>query len=298
MSETQLTSASGYNTNNMIFSQAQSGAVKDTTIKFRRIPILTKYTDGSVGDLIFPTERLFSFGVCENINPETKKVNGYVFPIVLYDKDGESKAQRDFVDTFNKVIDKCKEYLLSNKKELKLHDLEPADLKKFNPIYYKKTDGEIVDGALPTLYVKLIVSKKDGQEKIVSNFYNMRSGDSMNPLDLLKQYCYTTAAIKIESIFLGKNISIQVKLYEADIELLSSGKKRLLPRPTADTKVSISDEKESKVNPLSSNDDDSFSLNGDDDDNDASSVKSEDEEEPVKPVPKKVVKKVVKKVTK
>ena len=73
MSEIQLTSASGYNTNNMIFSPAQSGAVKDTTIKFRRIPISTKYPNGTVGDLIFSTERLFSFGVCENINPDTKK---------------------------------------------------------------------------------------------------------------------------------------------------------------------------------------------------------------------------------
>lgn len=296
MSEIQLTSASGYNTNNMIFSPAQSGAVKDTTIKFRRIPISTKYPNGTVGDLIFSTERLFSFGVCENINPDTKKVNGYVFPLVLYDKDGETKGQRDFVDTVNKVIEKSKEFLLSNKKELKLHDLEPADLKKLNPIYYKKVDGEIVDGALPTFYIKLIVSKKDGQEKIVSNFYNMKTGDSINPLELLKQYCYTTAAIKIESIFLGKNISIQVKLYEADIELLNTGKKRLLPRPMADTKVSISDE---NVNPLSSSngdDDDSFSLNGDDDD-DVSSIKSE-EEEPVKPAAKKVVKKVVKKVSK
>ena len=47
------------------------------------------------------------------------------------------------------------------------------------------------------------------------------------------KYCFTTAAIKIESIFIGSKISLQVKLYEAVIEPQSSGMKRLLARPKA-----------------------------------------------------------------
>jgi hypothetical protein len=230
MSAVQLSNPTNYNTDNMIFSTPLSGNVKDTTIKFRRIPIQTKYPDGSVGDLILPTERLFSFGVCENISPETKKSNGFVFPIVLASKDGQTQGETDFIDTFNNIVDNCKKYLLDNKKELKLHDLEAALLKKLNPIYLKtdKDTGERADGALPTLYVKLIISKKDGQEKIISNFYDKNTEKQLNALDLLKQYCYANAAIKLESIFLGKNISLQVKLYEADIELLNSGNKKRL----------------------------------------------------------------------
>ena len=291
MSEIQLTNASGYNTKNMIFSTPLSGNVKDTTIKFRRIPISTKYPDGTTGDLILPTERLFSFGVCENISPETKKSNGFVFPLVLYSKEGATQAEKDFLETFNNIIDECKKYLLDNKKELKLHDLEPALLKKFNPVWIKKDDeGNPVEGSLPTLYVKLIVSKKDKQEKIVSNFYDKKSGKQLNPMELLKQYCYTNAAIKIESIFLGKNLSMQIKLYEADVELLNSNKKRLLPRPQSDATVTVST---SKTNPLA--DDDNDDVNSELDEQDSGSVNSdvEEDEEEVKPPPKKPVPKRV-----
>ena len=294
MSEIQLSNPSNFNPKNIIFQNPVAGNVKDTTIKFRRIPIQIKYPNGNIGDLILPTQRSFSFGVCENISPETKKSNGFVFPIVLASKDGQTQGETDFIEAFNSVIDECKNYLLSNKKELKLHDLEPALLKKLNPIWIKmdKDSGGRAEGALPTLYVKLIVSKKDGNEKIISNFYDKNTEKQLNPLDLLKQYCYTNAAIKIESIFVGKNISVQVKLYEADIELLNSGnKKRLLPRVQPDSNVTIA-----SSNPLLTEE-----VDFDEESSITSDVEDEDvpEPEPALPVKKPVVKKVVaKKVTK
>jgi hypothetical protein len=294
-SNTQLVSADGYDVNRMIFSKPIVGNVKDTTINFRRINISTKNNDGTVGDLVISTERLFSFGVCENVDPTTKKVNGYVFPLCLYGKDEPTEEEQAFVNTFNNIVDRCKKFLLDNKKDLKLHDLEMSDLKKFNPLYYKKVDGVVVDGQGPTLYAKLIVSKKNGQDKIVSEFFDT-NGNQLNALDLLKKYCHTHAVIKFESIFLGNKISLQVKLYEAEVELSDSGMKRLLPRarPKAESQVSIEDTK-----------DDTFDEDVDDTVNDdianeeVSSIKSEESEleepEPVKPLPKKkvTVKKVV-----
>ena len=103
-----------------------------------------------------------------------------------------------------------------------------ADLKKLNPLYWKKDKGKIVEGTGPTLYAKLISSKK--HNKILSMFFNM-DGDSIDPLSLLGKYCYSKAAVKIESIFIGNKISLQVKLYEAEIELMDSGMKPLMSRP-------------------------------------------------------------------
>lgn len=297
MSSTQLVSAIGYDTNRMIFSKPIIGNVKDTSINFRRINITTRYNDGSVGDLIIPTERLFSFGVCENIDPTTKKVNGYVFPLCLYSKDGATENEKAFVDTFNKIVDRCKKHLLDNKKELKLHDLEPSDLKKFNPLYYKKVDGEIVDSVGPTLYAKLIISKKNNQEKILTQFCDL-DGNELNALDILKKYCHASAAVKIESIFLGNKISLQVKLYEAEVELSETGMKKLLPkrsRPQPVTQVKMSDDID---------DDDDINFDKDDlvddpksdNDIDESSIKSDDDElvePPPKPLPKKKITKVV-----
>ena len=110
-------------------------------------------------------------------------------------------------------------------------------------------------------------------------------------MDIVKQYCFTTVAIKIESIFLGSKISFQVKLYEADVELIGSGnKKRLLPRPEADTTVSIS--KSTKLD-----DDDVVNMEDDnDDDVEVSSIKSEEQEPEPEPEPPKV-KRVVKTVS-
>ena len=289
MSDIQLTSAKGYNVNNIIFSKPQAGGLKDTSVKFRRIYLSTKYPDGAEGDLIISTPRIFSFGVVENVSPEDKnKINGFVFPLVLFNKDGASDDEKIFLDTFNKIINHAKKHLLDHKKELKLPSLDESDLKKFNPIFYKKDKetGDIADDALPTLYLRLALSKKDGVDKILTSFYDKRTGDDLNAMDLLKKYCWTTAAIKFESIFLGSKISFQAKLYEADIELLNSGKKRLLPRPKAQLSVEIDDSR-----------DEENVQESVDDNEETSSIISDIDEAP-EPEPVKSVKKITKVVKK
>ena len=55
MSEnTQLTTASGYKTKNMIFSEAQSGTIPGSLpqINYKRINISTRNPDGTVGELL------------------------------------------------------------------------------------------------------------------------------------------------------------------------------------------------------------------------------------------------------
>ena len=133
---TQLTTASGYNTKQMCFSDPQGGSIPNSVpqINYKRINIQTRNPDGSIGDLIMSTPRLFSFGVGENTNPETGKVNGYVLPICLWSRDGASKEEKEFTDTFNAIIDRCKEHLVSHREEIEQYDLALSDLKKFNPL--------------------------------------------------------------------------------------------------------------------------------------------------------------------
>ena len=303
MENTQITSAAGYNVENMIFSKIQIQKIGDTGMTAKRINVGTKNKDGSEGELVFLTDKLFSFGVSENVDQKTNAVNGYTMPLVLESKDGATEGEKAFIDTFNAVVEKCKDYLLNNKKQLKLNDLERTDLRKLNPIYYKKnSDGEVVDGSSPTLYPKLIVSKKNGANKIITEFFDGATGQSYNALDLIGKYCHTRAVIKIESLFLGSlKISLQVKLYEAEVNLINSGVKRLLSRPSGNPRVQTIVDTQ-VTNPLNAeSDDDSSSIKGDED---VSSIKGdEDDDDDVKveesvkqlPVKKKVVKKVVKK---
>lgn len=301
MSSTQLINASSYDTNNMRFSEPIPGSIPDSkpAITYKRINISTVNDDGTVGDLVMATSKVYSFGVSENTNQETGKVNGFVMPLVLYDRNGPTQEQKDFVSTFNSIVDTCKKYIYEHREDLEQYDLEMNDLKKLNPLYYKKDKGKVIEGSAPTLYAKLIVSKKQG-EKVITVFFNEDSGDSVNALDLLGKHCYARGAIKFESIFIGNKISLQVKLYECQVTLIDFGHKRLLQRPSADSRV-LNETKNTVPMTLSkSNDDDDVgSLVGDDDEKKPDDDEDLDVpvEDTIKTIPKKVVKKVVKKVT-
>jgi hypothetical protein len=299
---TQLTKASGYDIKNMIFSKHTTSSIPNSVplISYKRIMISTRNPDKSIGDLIFSTANngendkgLFSFGVAENQNQQTKKVDGYSMPICLHNRDGASDEEKEWVDTFNKVIDHCKEHVMNVKDEIEKYDTELSDLKKLNPLYYKKIAGKIVEGQGPTLYAKLIVSKK--HNKIVTQYFDY-DGNQIDPMELIGKYCFVKCAVKIESIFIGTKISMQIKLYEAEVKLMESGMKRLLPnRPKIQNKVYES----KSFNPLTESkniDNDSGSIK-DDDEQDDNETGEEEPIEEKKPIKKIVKRKIVKKVT-
>jgi hypothetical protein len=228
----QLTSVSNYDVKRMVFGEPQMGSVPNSNppIAYRRINISTKNSDGSIGDLILPTRRVFSFGVGENKNPESGKVNGHVLPLCLWNKGGSTAEEKAWTDTFDKIVEQCKNHLVENRDEIEQFNLELNDLKKFNPLYWKREKGKVVEGTGPTLYAKLISSKKN--DKILSMFFD-KNGGVIDPLALLGKYCYVNAAIKIESIFVGNKITLQVKVYEAEVELMETGMKPLIKRGPA-----------------------------------------------------------------
>lgn len=224
--DTQLTPATGYNTNRMIFSKPIQGSIPNSkpAIEFKRINIQTKNLDGSFGDLIMPTERLFSFGVQENVSQETGRVTGHSMPLCMWSKeddtsvdDEQREREKEWVVTFENIVNKCKKHLLEIKKEIGQYELEMGDLKKFSQcMYWKKEQGKVVEGEGPVLYTKLIESQKQG--KILTQFYD-KNGNDISYTDIQGKYCHTNSAVKIESIFIGSKISLQVKLWEAEIEM-------------------------------------------------------------------------------
>ncbi len=289
----QLTNPADYDVKRMVFSEPQVNTVKDSTIVYRRINISTLNKDGSVGDLILPTERLFSFGVSESKSQETKMVNGHTLPLCLWDREKPTTAQKMWTDTFNRIVEQCKKHILDNREEVEQFDLTEAELKKFNPLYWKRDKGKIVEGTGPTLYAKLISSKK--HNKVLSMFFDT-NGETIDPMSLLGKYCYANAAIKIESIFVGNKISLQVKLYEATVELMDNMMKPLMARPKSSgrmltgnsTTMNEMNEEEDDTKPKPPNPvDESGSIHG-----------SDDEEATRKVVPTTVVRKVVRKVQK
>ena len=257
---TQITSASGYNTSNIIYGKPRDGSIPNSSVTFKRVQMGTRNPDGTVGELILATERLFSFGLSPNVNMTTGKTDGYTLALCLWNMDSPSKQEKEWTDTFNKICEHASEYILEHRDDVGKYELEKADLKKFNPLFIKKEKGKVVEGAGPMLYAKLLQNKKT--DTITSIFYD-EQGRDIDAMSLMNKQCWVKAAIKIEGIFIGSKVSLQVKLHEAEIKLKDSGVKRLLRQvqPTEPAKV---EEVVEQVESLTV-DDDTGSLKSDDD---------------------------------
>jgi len=223
MSNVRLSSVQNFNTENIIFSEA-----KETNIPGSyRISIACRYPDKSTGPLLFSTDNVYSFGIQENKSLDKPiRTTGYSIPLCLWNRDGATDYQTQFIDTVNNVSDHIKKYMLKSdvKKSVKKYDLVDSDLRKFNPLWYKKEDGQIVEGKGPMLYPKLMCDKN-------LNIYTLfadQNGRDVDPSSLIGQKCIVRVCIKIESIFIGSKISLQLKVMEVEVQQQGNSRPRLL----------------------------------------------------------------------
>jgi hypothetical protein len=229
MTSNTMISPANYSVDNIVFSEPQSSSIPDSSMTFKRINIQTRNEDGTLRDLVIGTSRLFSFGVSEERSPETDKVNGYKMPLCCWDRNGATKEEKAFTDLLEEIADKCKDHVIANKDELEKYDLQRSDLRKICSALYWKTDmGKRVEGQGPTLYAKLLHYRKDNQ--FGTDFFNPNTGEDISPLDLIGKRCDVVAAIKIDNIFVGRDVRIQIKILDASVEERQARKTGYVPR--------------------------------------------------------------------
>ena len=234
----QLTQSDNFNPENILFSKAKEGA------NGARINVGMRYPDGSTGDLILPINwPAFCFGVQANreggakkgVRNTTGKIQGYSVGIALYDKDGATREQADFVDMYDKICEEAIEHMLSDEvaEQLKKHDITRASIGPIGKCMYwhyiKNDKRELIrePGTGPTLYAKLITNRD------LTKCYSLFSDENGNPLDfndLVDKRCYMKASIKIESIFVGAQTRLQVKLNDAEIIPISRSVNRFVTK--------------------------------------------------------------------
>ena len=206
---------------NIIFNEAKEFKVKDSKIKYKRIPIEVKYPNGKKGALVIETPLLFSFGVNEKKNQETGKLVGYSMPVCLWSKDSAPNTKElSFFETLNNIFSMCSNHLESEYREDLASSLS-------SPFYYKQTEytdkkgkkkTKIDEASAPVLYAKLIYSEKS--KKILSLFKG-KGGKDLNPFKLINQYCNVKLALIIEGIFISKTVtSLQIKVHECYVKPL------------------------------------------------------------------------------
>jgi hypothetical protein len=267
----QLHHVLDWNPDNLVFGDVSQESVPNTPIKYCRINLLTKNQEQdkngnpklddagnsiashTVGDVILEFDKMFSFGVGESTSMETGAVTGHSMSFAMWSRDGATEREIQTTKVIETIIQKCKEHLITVRKELKNPKLEMSDLKSMDKLLYWKLDEETrerVEGQGPTFSPKLIEQKarkdektgKDIPYKMCTVFYHEDEVDSHgNPLELdpldfssndkTKTYCYARPAVKFESIFFGsKAICIQCKITESYVQPVQMGPQRLLHR--------------------------------------------------------------------
>ena len=217
----QITSYEDLTPDNIIFNEAKEYKVKDSKIKYKRIPIEVKYPNGKKGPLIIETPFLFSFGVNEKKSQDTNKLVGYSIPVCLWSKDSEPNAEEQlFFEALNNIVGMCTLYLESE---------YGADLASSlsSPFYYKQVEYTDKKGkkktkrdpsAAPVRYAKLIYS---GKSKKILSLFRTEGKKDLNPFKYLDQYCNVKMALIIEGIFISKTVtSLQIKVHECCIKPL------------------------------------------------------------------------------
>ena len=217
----QLTSIQDLNPQSIIFNEAKEYNVKDSKIKYKRIPIETVYPNGKKGSLVIETPFLFSFGVNEKKDQNTNKLVGYSIPVCSCEEDSSPNLKEEqFYKFLCKLTEICKKYL----EEEYGPDLASS---LSEPLYYKQIEYTDKKGkkktkrdpsAAPILYAKLIYSEK--LKKILS-LLHVKGKKKVNPFNYLNQYCNVKMALIIEGIFINKTVtSLQIKVHECYIKEL------------------------------------------------------------------------------
>ena len=217
----QLSSYKNITQHNIIFNQAKEFKVKNSKIKYKRIPIEVKYPNGNKGALVVESPVLFSFGVNEKKNQEINKLVSYSLPVCLWAKDSEPNTkEKAFFDVINNVTTFSQQHLENE---------YGADLASSlsSPFYFKqeeytdkkgKKKTRIDNSSAPVLYAKLIYSEKS--KKILSLFKG-KGGKDLNPFKYINQYCNVKLALIIEGIFISKTVtSLQIKVHECYVKPL------------------------------------------------------------------------------
>ena len=217
----QLSSYENLTQDNIIFKEGKEFKVKDSKIKYKPIPIEIKYSNGKKGPLVIETPFLFSFGVSEKKNQETKKLIGYSIPVCLWAKDSEPNSkEKAFLDVINNLTSLSQQHLENEYGP----DLASS---LTSPLYYKQEEYTDKKGkkktrndpsSAPVFYAKLIYSEKS--KKILSLFKG-KGGKDLNPFKYIEQYCNVKLALIIEGISISNTVtSLQIKVHECYVKPL------------------------------------------------------------------------------
>jgi hypothetical protein len=225
MSIKKLTNIHNFDLKNILFSDPVTCPIPGGSLTYKRVNISVDHQDGNMGELLLKTERLFSYGISESKDKDGNVIS-HSLPLVFWGKEKRTELEKSFSDRLQAIVDRCADHIVENRLKFGKPKMTVDYLMDlgFNPIWYPKDKEtkEIIDTLSPRLYPKFIVSKKNQQVSFITKFFDHKNRRIDEPLSLIGKRCYVDAVLKVESIFVGKEIKLQIKLFEARLYLIES----------------------------------------------------------------------------
>lgn len=238
---TQPTSIEDFNVNNLVFDEPLFGQIPNQPIKYHTINIGYRNPDKSIGELVFELRDYSSFGITENRDAKTDELQGYSVGI-SFGEYNQKPSEYDLkaVEVFDTIVDSSKDHLLKPEvyKACKLKELYRTDLRYIAPHAQKKdkTTDEFIEDSLFSIYPKMMwtkekeyIDEKTSEKKIVSSKFKTELWDDdeaqlgnrvdLDPLDCIGKRCRIRAFVKVDRIFVGSKIKLQLKLYAAGLSI-------------------------------------------------------------------------------
>ena len=215
-------------------SKLSIGGIYSATkpVQYQKISLYYEYPTGK-GPVFLRTPALYSYGVCENKDPQTQKLTGYSMSFLGFNaKNGmASEEERKFIEVTEKISKFIQDQVTKMTPLLKKGGRTKKIITEDLSIFKNKSEDL---GSAPLFFGKLFAKNSE----ITSLFYAKRTkediingvksvkGNKMlvekNPLEYIRKKCHVIASLKIEGVFIGSQIeSIQVKVPEVTITKLS-----------------------------------------------------------------------------
>jgi len=231
---TEISDPMDYDLSNLEFDSPIKTEGSGNIPPFYRINIFTRIGK-TESDLVFEMDRCRMFGIKETVDNNTNNLTGYSCGIMMFDQGAPSERQIKTLEVFQQVVEKCKDHLMNadvkksvGKSAIKVRE----QLDSISPVsFMKDKETQEPDQNAPVLNAKLIYAKEKRDKenniipgRIISKFYLEDEVDDegnpqeVNPLEYINKKGWIRAAIRFESIFVGKDIKIQVKIYEAELK--------------------------------------------------------------------------------
>ena len=207
-----------FDLNRIVFSEPQYNNNNNSIII--KIGVSNTNND-SIHDLIISSpQNMLSFGLQEIKEKETESIVAYQLPLCFHHQTKMTAMESRFIDFLDQLTSLC--FDIAKQELSTYHPSDNQDISFIHPIVYKKQSSSNQENHNlgPIMYVKMLLNRYSNQ--FISVFIDEKTNQEVDPLLFLNKKSFVTAAIKIESIIIGKKVTLRMKLYEVIIREFQS----------------------------------------------------------------------------